>query len=102
MTTLLHVLGYVIPWWIWGLFGLAAVVLLARFAGVRAALAAGAALVLALAQRRGAQRGYAHAIEEGEENARKSLDAARGARDAALARDGDARRLRDDDGFRRD
>ena len=96
------VLGYGVPWWVWSLPGVLVVVVLLRLFGPRAAGLAAALLALGLATRRAAQRGYARAIQDGERHVSESLSAARSARDAAARRDGDARRLRDDDGFRRD
>ncbi|MCL8385120.1 MULTISPECIES: hypothetical protein [Xanthobacter] len=96
------VLGYAVPWWAWGIPGALAVAVLLRLFGVRAAGIAAAVLALVLVTRRAAQRGYDRALKEGERDVSKSLSAARSARDAAARRDGDARRLRDDDGFRRD
>ncbi|MEP9352031.1 hypothetical protein ABLE93_00380 [Xanthobacter sp. KR7-65] len=95
-------LGYGLPWWVWSLPGVAAVVLLLRLFGPKAAAAAAVALALILAHRRGAQAGRDHALKEGERDATKSLAAAEAARAAAARRDGTAGRLRDDDGFRRD
>lgn len=102
MSTLLHVLGYGVPWWLWALAALAAAALAFRLGGARAAALAGALAAIVVAHRRGAQGGYSHALEQGEKDAQHALDAARAARDAAVRRDGDAGRLRDDDGFRRD
>ncbi|MFS8039206.1 hypothetical protein ACI7BZ_19975 [Xanthobacter sp. AM11] len=102
MSTLFHLLAYGVPWWVLALPGLLAVVALARLAGPRAAALAGAVIALVLAHRRGAQAGFAHARRKGEDDARRSLDAAHAARAAADRRDGAAGRLRDDDGFRRD
>lgn len=96
-----HVFSQVIPWWVWGVLGLVAVAGVARFVGLRPALAAAAALALALAHRRGAQQGYRQARGEGEHEADRILETARAARSGADDRGGDAARLRDDDGFRR-
>jgi hypothetical protein len=98
---LAHLLAYGVPWWLWGIAGLLAVAALARVAGLRAALAATAVLAFVLAHRKGAQQGYSQAMKEGERDAERILDTARAARSGADLRDGDARRLRDDDGFRR-
>lgn len=95
-------LGYAVPWWAWGIPGALAVAVLLRLFGVRVAGIAAAVLALVLVTRRAAQRGYDRALKEGERDVSKSLSAARSARDSAARRDGDARRLRDDDGFRRD
>ena len=97
-----HVFSQVIPWWVWAVLGLLAVAAVARFAGLRAAIAAGVALVIALAHRRGAQQGYRQARQEAEHEADRILERARAARAGAAGRGGDAARLRDDDGFRRD
>ncbi|MFG1371777.1 hypothetical protein V5F32_06360 [Xanthobacter oligotrophicus] len=102
MSGFAHILGYGVPWWLWGMAGLLAVAALARVAGPRAALAAAAVLAFALAHRKGAQQGYSHAMKEGERDAERILDTARAARSGADRRGGDARRLRDDDGFRRE
>ncbi|MDI4657128.1 hypothetical protein [Xanthobacter autotrophicus] len=102
MSGLAHLLGYGVPWWIWGMAGLLAVAALARVAGPRAALAAAAVLAFVLAHRKGAQQGYSHAIQKGDRDAERILDTARAARAGADLRNGDARRLRDDDGFRRE
>ncbi|MFG1222771.1 hypothetical protein [Xanthobacter wiegelii] len=95
-------LGYGVPWWAWGISGGLAVAVLLRLFGVRAAGIAAAVLAVVLVTRRAAQRGYDRALKEGERDVSKSLSAARSARDAAARRDGDAGRLRDDDGFRSD
>lgn len=102
LATLGTFLGYAIPWWLWGAPAAVAVVLVLRAFGPRAAAVAAAGLALVLAHRKGAQGGFARAAKEGERDVSESLSAARSARDAAGRRDGDARRLRDDDGFRRD
>ncbi|MFG1350283.1 hypothetical protein [Xanthobacter autotrophicus] len=102
MSGLAHLLGYGVPWWLWAVAGLLAVAALMRVAGPRAALAAAAVLAFVLAHRKGAQQGYSHAIKEGERDAERILDTARAARAGADRRDADARRLRDDDGFRRE
>lgn len=102
MSTLAHFFGYGVPWWLWGLAGLAGAALAFRFGGARGAALAGAVAALVVAHRRGAQGGYSHALEQGEKDAQHAIEAARAARDAAARRDGDAGRLRDDDGFRRD
>lgn len=102
LDTVAGALGYAVPWWVWSLPGALAVVALLRLFGVRAAGIAAAVLAFVLVTRRAAQRGYARAVREGERNVSESLSAERSARDAAARRDGDDRRLRDDDGFRRD
>lgn len=102
MSAIAHLLGYGVPWWLWGLLGLLALAAVVRLFGMRAALWAAAGLAILLADRRGAQRGYAHAQEKGDRDALRSLEQASDARADAGRRDGDALRLRDDDGYRRD
>lgn len=97
-----HIFSQVIPWWVWAALALGAVAAVARFAGKRAAMAAAAVLAVAVAHRRGAQRGYRQAREEGDREADRILEAARAARARAGGPGHAAAGLRDDDGFRRD
>lgn len=103
-------LVYNVPWWLQGglLAGLlvGGVLLLARFVGFKNALQVGAALAAVVGAltygRRERQLGYQDREKKGDRDAQDALEAASRARLDAAARNGDAKRLRDDDGYRRD
>ena len=100
-------LNYSIPWWIW-LFPSGGILAAAIFAvyrtfGLRAAISAavaiGSALMLALSFQRGRQRGWQDRREREKSDAEKTIRKGLAARNRV---DGaDPKRLRDDDGFKR-
>lgn len=81
---------------------LAAAVLAQRLLGGRAAAGVLAAGGLIFAHRSGIRRGTARQAEQEKADAARAIEKAGRARTDADRRNADARRLRDDDGFRRD
>jgi hypothetical protein len=93
---------YVIPWWVWIAVAAVGVLLIWRALGFEWAVAFLAACAVAIAHRRGEQRGWQKRGEQGERNVQRNVDKAKRAGAAADRRDADPARLRDDDGWRRD
>lgn len=106
MTGLAHSLSeamlYGVPWWLLAGLLAAGLGLMGLRFGWRAALAAGAAGLLLIVDRRAAQRGWRDRQDKGERDAARDVEAARAARLGAERDALDPRRLRADDGWRRD
>lgn len=102
MRTIAEWLAYGLPWWAWAVPALLGVLGLMRLAGVRAGLGAAAVAAVLLAYRKGSQAGWAAQRAKGERDAQEAVDRAARARRDAERDAGDARRLRDTDGWRRE
>lgn len=93
---------YAVPWWVWLFIGLTIALLVYRIWGLKAALAAATAALLATTYRRGQQTGWRDRQRKEENDAERSINRAGAARLDADKRNADPGRLRDNDGFRRD
>jgi hypothetical protein len=92
-----------IPWWVWVVAAVAAVVVVWRTLGWQGALAALAAIVAVFGYGKGRQEGWNERTAAGRKEADNAITRADQARaDSMRDTSSNGGKLRDDDGFRRD
>ncbi len=102
LNNLMTTIYYSIPWWAWLFIGATLALLVYRIWGLKAALAAATAALVATTYRKGQQTGWQDRQKKEQRDAERSITAANQARRDAARRDAEPGGLHKDDGWKRD